>query len=134
MLPGELFQLHFLSVQPMPNALPVGTILRNQYLIQELLGDGAFNGVYLANAVSLLEDSRGKRYISTRFALKEVVIPSRHLRHHINLEAVPLRGIDHEALPHISELANCLITVSHANSEKKCLLRQLSRIRFQWLL
>src|SRR5258708_10038350 len=35
---------------------------------------------------------------------------------------------------YLSEVANCLITVSHANSEKKCLLRQLSRIRFQWLL
>ena len=90
----------------MPNTLPVGTILRNQYLIQELLGDGAFSAVYLANAVSLVEDSRGKRYISTRFALKEVVIPSRHLRHHINLETVPLRGIDHEALPHIYDVFN----------------------------
>ncbi len=106
MLPGELFQPHFLSVQPMPNTLPVGTILRNQYLIQELLGDGAFSAVYLANAVSLVEDSRGKRYISTRFALKEVVIPRRHLRHHINLETVPLRGIDHEALPHIYDVFN----------------------------
>jgi hypothetical protein len=37
-------------------------------------------------------------------------------------------------LPLSPALANCLITVSHANSEKKCLLRQLSRIRFQWLL
>jgi eukaryotic-like serine/threonine-protein kinase len=100
------FPRFFQSKDQMPNALPVGTILRNQYLIQELLGDGAFSAVYLANTVSLVEDSRGKRYMSTRFALKEVLIPSRHLRHHINLEAVPLRGIDHEALPHIYDVFN----------------------------
>ncbi len=88
----------------MQNTLPVGTILRNRYLVQELLGEGAFSAVYLVNAVSPLEDPRGKRYIATRFALKEVVIPGRHLRHPINLEAVLLRGVDHEALPHIYDV------------------------------
>ncbi len=90
----------------MQKALPVGTILRNQYLVQELLSKGAFSAVYLVNSVDLVEDPRGKRYISTRFALKEVVIPSRHLRHHINLETIALRGIDHEGLPHIYEVFN----------------------------
>jgi len=52
-------------------------------------------------------------------------------------QAFPLsqiRGKITSHLPLSSQLANSLITVSHANSEKKCLLRQLSRIRFQWLL
>src|SRR6266516_799084 len=90
----------------MQKALPVGTILRNQYLVQELLSTGACSAVYIVNSVNLVEDPRGKRYISTRFALKEVVIPSRHLRHHINLETIALRGIDHEGLPHIYEVFN----------------------------
>ncbi len=88
----------------MQNTLPVGTILRNQYLVQELLAKGACSAVYRVNAVNLVENPRGKRYIPTRFALKEVVIPGGYLRHHINLEAVLLRGVDHEALPHIYEV------------------------------
>jgi eukaryotic-like serine/threonine-protein kinase len=90
----------------MQKTLPVGTILRNRYLIQELLGDGAFSAVYLVNTISPAEDSRGKRYISRRFALKEVIIPSRHLQQYINLETVPLRGVEHEGLPHIYEVFN----------------------------
>ncbi len=92
------------SVQPMQNILPAGTILRNQYLVQELLAKGACSAVYRVNAVNLVENPRGKRYIPTRFALKEVCIPGGYLRHHINLEAALLRGVDHEALPHIYEV------------------------------
>jgi eukaryotic-like serine/threonine-protein kinase len=94
------------SRDQMPNTLPVGTILRNQYLIQELVGVGAFSAVYLVNTVSVVEDSRGKRHISTRFALKEVVVPSKGLRHHIDFESLSLRGIDHEALPRIYDVFN----------------------------
>jgi serine/threonine protein kinase len=90
----------------MQNTHPIGTILRNQYLVQELLSKGAFSAVYLVNSVKLVEDPRGKRYISTRFALKEVVIPSRNLRHHINIETIALIGIDHEGLPHIYDVFN----------------------------
>jgi hypothetical protein len=47
------------------------------------------------NAVSLARDPRGKRYISTCFALKEVGIPDRHLWHHINSENLdPLPPVD----------------------------------------
>ena len=92
------------SVQPMQNTLPVGTVLRNQYLVQELLAKGACSAVYRVNAVNLVESPRGKRYIPTRFALKEVGIPGGYLRHHINLEAALLRRVDHEALPHIYEV------------------------------
>ena len=92
------------SVQPMQNTLRVGTILRNQYLVQELLAKGACSAVYRVNAVNLVESPRGKRYIPTRFALKEVGIPGGYLRHHINLEAALLRRVDHEALPHIYEV------------------------------
>jgi len=94
------------SRDQMPNTLPVGTILRNQYLIQELVGVGAFSAVYRVNTVNVVEDSRGKRYISTRFALKEVVVPSKGLRHHIDFETLSLRGIDHEALPRIYDVFN----------------------------
>jgi serine/threonine protein kinase len=88
----------------MQKALPVGTILRNKYIVQELLSKGASSAVYLVNSVNLVEAPRGKHYIATRFALKEVVIPNRRLRHQINLETIALRGIDHEGLPHIYEV------------------------------
>jgi serine/threonine protein kinase len=88
----------------MQTTLPAGTILRNQYLVQELLAKGACSAVYRVNAVSLAEGPRGKRYTSTRFALKEVGIPDSHLWHHINLKAALLRGVDHGALPHIYEV------------------------------
>jgi serine/threonine protein kinase len=100
------FPRFFHSRDQMPNTLPVGTILRNQYLIQELVGVGAFSAVYLVNTVSVVEDARGKRHISTRFALKEVVVPSKGLRHHIDFETISLRGIDHEALPRIYDVFN----------------------------
>jgi eukaryotic-like serine/threonine-protein kinase len=90
----------------MQNTRPVGTIIRNQYLVQELLSKGTFSAIYLVGSIRLVEEPRGKRFVATRFALKEVIIPNRQLRHQINFEAIPLRGIDHEAFPHIYEVFN----------------------------
>ncbi len=90
----------------MQHTFSAGTIIRNQYLVQELLGKGTFSTVYLVSTIQLVEEPRGKRFVSTRFALKEVNIPNRQLRHQINFEATPLRGIDHEALPDIYEVFN----------------------------
>jgi serine/threonine protein kinase len=90
----------------MQNTLPIGTIIRNQYLVQQLLGKATFSAVYLVSAIRLVEEPRGKRYVSTNFALQEVIIPNRQLRHQISFEALPLRRIDHEALPHIYEVFN----------------------------
>ena len=78
----------------MQNTLPVGTILRNQYLVQKLLGKGACSTVYLVNDVSPVEDPRGKRYISTRLILQEVSIPDRRLSHQIDFETGSLKEIE----------------------------------------
>ena len=88
----------------MQNTLPVGTILRNQYLVQKLLRKGARSAVYLVSSVSLVADPRGNRYVSTRLILQEVIIPERRLLHHIDFETVSLKELDHEALPHIYDV------------------------------
>ncbi len=88
----------------MQNTLPVGTILRNQYLVQKLLRKGARSAVYLVSSVSLVADPRGNRYVSTRLILQEMIIPERRLVHHIDFETVSLKELDHEALPHIYDV------------------------------
>ncbi len=88
----------------MQNTLPVGTILRNQYLVQKLLRKGARSAVYLVSSVSLAADPHGNRYVSTRLILQEVIIPERRLLHHIDFETVSLKELDHEALPHIYDV------------------------------
>jgi eukaryotic-like serine/threonine-protein kinase len=51
-------------VQDIQMTLPIGTILRNRYVVEELLGKGGFGAVYLV---------RDLRVRQNLFAIKELI-------------------------------------------------------------
>ncbi len=77
--------------------LPNGTVIRDRYVIEDLLGKGGFGSVYLV---------RDKRVKGNLFALKEVVDPSKQERDRFTLECEILRRLDHPALPHVYRAFN----------------------------
>jgi eukaryotic-like serine/threonine-protein kinase len=79
-------------VQEVFLTLPNGAIIRDRYVIEDLLGKGGFGSVYLV---------RDKRVKGNLFALKEVVDPSKQERDRFTLECEILRRLDHPALPHV---------------------------------
>ena len=72
--------------------LPNGSIIRNRYMIESLLGKGGFGAVYLVH------DTRVK---SNKFALKEVIDPKKQDRVHFLFEGEVLKRLDHRALPRV---------------------------------
>jgi serine/threonine protein kinase len=79
-------------VQDIFLALPNGTMVRDRYIIEGLLGKGGFGSVYLV---------KDKRVKGNLFALKEVIDPSKQDRDRFTLEGEILRRLDHPALPRV---------------------------------
>ena len=77
--------------------LPVGTIIRDRYVIEDLLGKGGFGAVYL------VRDLRVRQNI---FALKELHDPSKQERDRFTFEGEVLKRLDHPALPRIYRVFN----------------------------
>ncbi|GER86233.1 hypothetical protein KDW_03950 [Dictyobacter vulcani] len=69
-----------------------GRIVRDRYIIEDLLGQGGFGAVYR------VKDRRVKGNV---FALKEVEAPERHQRESFLFEGEVLRRLDHPALPRV---------------------------------
>ncbi len=67
-------------------------IIRERYLIEELLGEGGAGAVYRV---------RDRRVRGNVFALKEVVDPNRHQRAGFLFEGDVLQRLDHHALPRV---------------------------------
>jgi serine/threonine protein kinase len=74
------------------NRLPKGKVVRDRYVIEDLLGQGGFGAVYRV---------RDRRVKDNVFALKEVESPERHQRESVLFEGEVLRRLDHRALPHV---------------------------------
>src|SRR6185312_7506969 len=72
--------------------LPVGCILRERYLIEDLLGQGGFGAVYLV---------RDLRVKGNLFALKEVIDPDKKDRKRFIFESELLKRLDHRAFPRV---------------------------------
>jgi serine/threonine protein kinase len=72
--------------------LPKGKIVRDRYIIEDLLGQGGFGAVYRV---------RDRRVKGNVFALKEVESPERHQRESVLFEGEVLRRLDHRALPRV---------------------------------
>jgi serine/threonine protein kinase len=79
-------------VQDIFLALPNGTMVRDRYIIEGLLGKGGFGSVYLV---------KDKRVKGNLFALKEVIDPSKQERDRFTLEGEILRRLDHPGLPRV---------------------------------
>lgn len=72
--------------------LPLGSIIRQRYVVESLLGKGGFGAVYL------VRDLRVKGNV---FALKEVANLSQQGRKSLIFEGEVLRRVDHPALPRV---------------------------------
>ena len=72
--------------------LPVGTIIRDRYAIERLLGKGGYGSVYLV---------KDRRVKGNLFALKELIDSSKQERDRFTFEAEVLRRLDHPALPRV---------------------------------
>ncbi len=72
--------------------LPIGTILRDRYVVEELLGKGGFGAVYLV---------RDLRVRQNLFAIKELIDSSKLERERFTFEGEILKRVDHPALPRI---------------------------------
>jgi eukaryotic-like serine/threonine-protein kinase len=79
-------------VQDIQMTLPIGTILRDRYVVEELLGKGGFGAVYLV---------RDLRVRQNLFALKELIDSSKLERERFTFEGEILKRVDHPALPRI---------------------------------
>jgi serine/threonine protein kinase len=79
----------------MVKSLPIGTIIRGRFLIQDQLSDSGFGNIYL------VRDQRNTRNNANLFVLKEVTNPSRHKLYQITIDGMALRLLRHEALPRV---------------------------------
>ena len=69
-----------------------GKVVRNRYIIEELLGTGGFGAVYRVR----------DRHVKTHlFALKELIEPNKYERESFGFECELLKQLDHPALPHV---------------------------------
>ena len=79
-------------MQEVQSTLPIGTVVRDRYIVEDLLGKGGFGAVYLV---------RDQRVRHNLFALKEVADPNKRERARFVFEADVLRRLDHPALPRV---------------------------------
>lgn len=79
----------------MVNSLPIGTIIRGRFLIQDQLSDSGFGNIYL------VRDQRNTRNNTNLFVLKEVINPNRHKLYQITIDGMTFRLLRHEALPRV---------------------------------
>src|SRR5438552_4209864 len=73
-------------------SFPRGKVVRERYIVEEMLGRGGFGAVYRV---------RDRRVRSNVFALKEVVDPSGHERDRLTFECELLKRLDHPGLPRV---------------------------------
>jgi eukaryotic-like serine/threonine-protein kinase len=71
---------------------PRGKVVRERYIVEELLGKGGFGAVYRV---------RDRRVRSNVFALKEVVDPNGYERDRLAFECEILKRLDHPSLPRV---------------------------------
>ncbi len=79
-------------MQDLQATLPVGTVVGNRYIVEELLGKGGFGAVYLV---------RDQRVRGNLFALKEVIDADKKERIRFAFEGEVLKRLDHPALPRV---------------------------------
>ncbi len=81
----------------MQSTLPLGTIIRGLYIVEEVLGSSTCGAVYL------VRDAREKQNL---FALKEMINPGRRDRYLYTFDPVVLEQLEHPALPRVYTVFN----------------------------
>src|SRR5947199_853553 len=71
---------------------PGDKIVRERYIVDELLGEGGFGTVYRV---------RDRRVKNNVFALKEIIDPNRRTRERFTFEGELLQRLDHPYLPRV---------------------------------
>lgn len=79
-------------MQEVQTTLPMGSILRERYVVEGLLGKGGFGAVYLVKDV---------RVQGNLYALKEAINPQRRDRKRFVFEGELLKHLDHRSLPRV---------------------------------
>jgi serine/threonine protein kinase len=79
-------------VQEVYVTLPRGSVVRNRYVIVDLLGQGGSGAVYLV---------RDQRVKGNLFALKEIINSNKKDRSRFLFEAEVLKRLEHTALPRV---------------------------------
>ena len=79
-------------MQEVQTTLPMGSILRERYVVEGLLGKGGFGAVYLVKDV---------RVQGNLYALKEAINPQRRDRERFIFEGELLKHLDHRSLPRV---------------------------------
>ena len=79
-------------MQEVQTTLPMGSILRERYVVEGLLGKGGFGAVYLVKDV---------RVQGNLYALKEAINPQRRDRERFVFEGELLKHLDHRSLPRV---------------------------------
>lgn len=109
-------------MQVLQTKFPRGKVVRDRYIVEELLGQGGFGAVYRV---------RDRRVKSNIFALKEITHPNRNQRESFAFEGEILRRLDHYALPRVYRL------FEDAKNNRLCMLMDyiegpnLERLRLQ---
>jgi len=85
------------KMQELQSTLPLGTIIRERYIVEEVLGSGTCGAVYL------VRDAREKQNL---FALKEVINPGRRDRYLYTFDPMVLEQLEHPALPRVYTVFN----------------------------
>gem|GEM_PF-495931 len=118
-------------VQEEQTTVTVGTMIRGRYLVKDLLGKSDSGAIYL------VEDQRTH---SNLFALKEVIVQSKHELYRSLLEYQLLVRLDHPALAHVNSLLKddkrhraYLLMEYIEGSNLETLRQQRPEQRFSWL-
>ena len=120
-------------MQDVQATLPVGTLIRERYLVKSLVGKGSSGAVYL------VEDQRVKRARRNMFALKEIIGLSQQERYSFTFDSVPLRQIHHQSLPRIYHVFNddrrsriCIVMDYVDGPDLETLCQHQPQQRFSW--
>ena len=79
-------------MQDVQATLPIDSVVKDRYIVEDLLGKGGFGAVYRV---------RDNRVRGNLFALKEVVDPNKEERERFAFECEVLKRLDHPALPRV---------------------------------
>ncbi len=77
---------------------PIGTVIRDHYCIEDLLGQGSSGAVYLVRDEQV-QDAPGQLFV-----IKQVIDLDTHKRQRLIFEDVLLRQLSHEALPRVYQV------------------------------